>query len=84
MTYAISDKRVSSLTDFTWDKSMPAKSIDPLRKVTIDLFALDVDWLKHNCENFSEEVRSLVRNHVTMLKAAKHRRTLGDLHHDGE
>ncbi len=62
---------------------MPAKSIDTLKKITIDLFKHDVDWLKSHTENFSDEVRSLVRNHVTMLKAAKQRMTLGDLH-DGE
>lgn len=61
---------------------MPAKSIDPLKKTTIDLFLLDVDWLKANTENFSEEIRNLVRNHVTILKAAKHRKTLGDLNAD--
>ncbi len=63
---------------------MPAKSIDPLKKCTLDLFLHDVTWLKNNCENFSDEVRSLVRNHVTILKGAKQRMTLGDLLNDRE
>ena len=67
---------------------MPAKSLDPLKKVTVDLFAHDVTYLRANCENFSEEVRKLLRDHVTMLKAAKHRMTLGDLdrgfHYEGK
>lgn len=58
---------------------MPAKSIDPLKKVTIDLFLLDVDYLRANTENFSEVIRNLVRNHVVMMKADKKRKTLGDL-----
>lgn len=58
---------------------MPAKSIDPLKKCTIDLFLLDVDYLRANTENFSEVIRNLVRNHVVMMKADKKRKTLGDL-----
>lgn len=62
---------------------MPAKSIDPLKKVTIDLFLLDVDYLRANTENFSEVIRNLVRNHVVMMKADRKRKTLGDLQKEG-
>ena len=58
---------------------MPAKSLDPLKKVTVDLYKKDVEYLQANCENFSEELRNMLRNHVTILRAAKHRMTLGDL-----
>ncbi len=62
---------------------MPAKSIDPLKKVTVDLFKSDVIYLQYECDNFSEVLRKLLRDHVTMLKATKHRMTLGDLNDHG-
>lgn len=59
---------------------MPAKSLDPLRKVTVDLFSADVDYLKANSKgNFSEVVRQLLRNHVVMMKAREQRLKLGSL-----
>lgn len=58
---------------------MPAKSLDPLKKVTIDLFSTDVTYLHSSVDNFSETIRNLVRNHVICLKAAAERQRLGDL-----
>ncbi len=59
---------------------MPPKSLEPLKKVTIDLFLADVNYLQAVTENFSEEVRNLVRNRVVYLKAEQARKKLGDLH----
>ncbi len=60
---------------------MPAKSIDPLTKVTVDLYKADVEYMKLTVGaiNFAELLRKLLHDHVTMLSAAKQRMTLGDL-----
>jgi len=58
---------------------MPAKSLDPLKKITVDLFRVDVEYLQNNCENFSEVLRKILRDHVILHKAARQRRTIGDL-----
>lgn len=64
---------------------MPAKSLDPLKKVTVDLFARDVEFIQNRAENFSEVLRTLLHNHVAELRViASHnemRRSLKDLPH---
>ncbi len=62
---------------------MPAKSIDPLTKVTVDLYTYDVEYLKFTgAVNFAELMRKLLHDHVTMLEARRHRMTLGELDAD--
>ncbi len=64
---------------------MPAKSIDLLTKVTVDLYKADVDFFKlGGAVNFAELMRKLLHDHVTMLEARRHRMTLGELHDDRE
>ncbi len=59
---------------------MPAKSIDPLTKITVDLYTADVHFLRSlGAINFAELMRKLLHDHVTIEKAAKLRMTLGDL-----
>ncbi len=59
---------------------MPAKSIDPLTKVTVDLYTADVEFCKRaGAINFAELLRKLLHDHVTIEKAAKQRMTLADL-----
>ena len=58
---------------------MPRKSIEPLHKITIDLYAADFAWLQANSLPLTETIREAVREKVVMLRGEKQRMTLGDL-----
>lgn len=60
---------------------MPAKSTDPLKKITLNLFAVDVLALEeYYGHGWSEAVRDLVHQHIqTAMAHRKVRKTLGDL-----
>lgn len=51
---------------------MPAKSIEPLKKITVDLFLTDVEYLRENVENLSDEIREAVHFRVRELKNQDH------------
>lgn len=59
----------------------PAKSDDPLRKVTLNLYEADVLALEtYYGHGWSEQVRQVVHAHtLTMTGFHKLRKTLGDL-----
>lgn len=64
---------------------MPAKSIEPLKKVTVELFLDDVEFIKRLGVNFTEFVREAVRERVQWNKrcdAKPEPFTIGDLEHD--
>lgn len=77
------------LKHFKLNFPMPAKSIEPLKKVTVDLFADDVDYIQSRDWVFAETIREAIRELVT-----KHKKqviefsqkpepfTIGDLEHD--
>lgn len=51
---------------------MPAESDEPLRKVTLNLFAKDVAELERNYERgWTEEVRNMVRSTLKRYKVAE-------------
>ncbi len=60
---------------------MPAKSDDPLQKVTLNLYAADVRALEaYYGHGWSEQVRQVVHHHITTaMSFHKLRKTLGDL-----
>lgn len=62
---------------------MPRKSIEPLKKITVDLFLADVVWLQANSDNLTEAIRTAVCERVLFLKqngvAVNKPMTLGDL-----
>lgn len=60
---------------------MPAKSDEPLQKITLNLYEIDVLTLEaYYGRGWSEQVRSLVRDHAFKLSAyAKAKQNLGDL-----
>lgn len=62
---------------------MPAKSIEPLKKCTVDLFEADVAWLHKHVSNFSEYIRDLVHENVMYCQVRfshdKMRKSLKDL-----
>lgn len=60
---------------------MPAKADDPLRKVTINLYDLDVAALEsYYGQGWSVQVRQLVHTHAQGIAGYhKLRKTLGDL-----
>ena len=60
---------------------MPAKSDDPLQKVTLNLYAVDVAMLEaYYGHGWSEQVRQVVHAHVSTITGFhKLRQTLGDL-----
>jgi len=66
---------------------MPIRSDDPLRKVTLNLYAADVEWLeKAYGHGWTERVRQHIHQEVTYRqlsnpKTYRHA-TLGDLPHD--
>lgn len=47
---------------------MPARSTEPLKKCTVDLFLDDVTYLRGYDANFTEFVREAVRERVRKLK----------------
>lgn len=63
---------------------MPIRSDDPLRKVTLNLYATDCLWLEATYgRGWTERIRQHIHNYVhtqTVHKAV--RRTLGDLSDD--
>lgn len=60
---------------------MPAKADEPLQKITLNLYEADVLALEtYYGRGWSEQVRSLVRDHTFKLTAyANVKQTLGDL-----
>lgn len=60
---------------------MPAKADEPLRKVTLNLYEADCSALEsYYGRGWSEQVRSLVRDHAFKLTAyANVKQKLGDL-----
>ncbi len=70
-------KKLSTLEN----KPMPAKSDDPLQKVTLNLYAADVLALEaYYGRGWSEQVRQVVHHHITTAtNFHKLRKTLGDL-----
>jgi len=62
---------------------MPVKSDDPLRRVTLNLYESDCQWLEqHYGRGWTERVRQHIHSEVTYRKLSNPkevRRTLGDL-----
>lgn len=65
---------------------MPAKSDDPLRRCTLNLYESDCAWLEaHYGHGWTERVRQHIHSEVTKRSAPTdpryhaNRRTLGDL-----
>lgn len=60
---------------------MPAKADEPLQKITLNLYEADVKALEsYYGRGWSEQVRSLVRDHTFKLTAyANVKQKLGDL-----
>lgn len=60
---------------------MPAKSDEPLQKITLNLYELDVSTLEaYYGRGWSEQVRLVVHEHAFKLSAyAKVKQKLGDL-----
>lgn len=63
---------------------MPTAPDDPLRKVTLNLYATDCEWLERTYgRGWTERVRQHIHTEVVMRKdlssRSEHRRTLGDL-----
>lgn len=49
---------------------MPAESDEPLRKVTLNLFAADVEWFERQFgHGWTGKIREVVRAHKNMIKA---------------
>jgi hypothetical protein len=63
---------------------MPARSDDPLRRVTLNLYESDCQWLERTYgHGWTERVRQHIHNEVFARKTnAPPRRTLGDLTDD--
>ena len=64
-----------------YESKMPAKSDDPLRKITLNLYEADVLALEaYYGHGWSEAVRQVVHQHITTATSFhKLRKTLGDL-----
>lgn len=61
-------------------KPMPARSDDPLRRVTLNLYEADCKFLaEHLGTGWTTELREAIHAYAMRLKPSK--RTLGDLDH---
>jgi hypothetical protein len=59
---------------------MPARSDDPLRKVTLNLYEADCEFLsRYIGHGWSETVRTLVHAYAEGLRQPKLKRYFGDL-----
>lgn len=59
---------------------MPVRSDEPLRKVTLNLYEADCQWLEQNYgRGWTERVRQHIHNEVQQRRSPVMRRTLGDL-----
>lgn len=65
---------------------MPTQADDPLRRVTLNLYATDCEWLAHTYgRGWTERIRQHIHSEVLARQAPpetsyhKVRRTLGDL-----
>jgi hypothetical protein len=67
---------------------MPVKSDDPLRRVTLNLYEADCEWLEeHYGRGWTERVRQAIHMEVhkhTRIEDPPSRRTLGDLIPDNQ
>jgi len=62
---------------------MPPRSDDPLRRVTLNLYEADVQWLiKAYGHGWTERIRQHIHNHVFTQSVHQKVRTLGDLAND--
>lgn len=66
---------------------MPARSDDPLRRVTLNLYEADCQWLERTYgHGWTERVRQHIHSEVIKRQAFRQltqpRRTIGDLSHD--
>jgi hypothetical protein len=64
---------------------MPVKSDDPLRKVTLNLYEADCQWMERMYgHGWTERIRQHIHNEVAYRSITtpftKRRRTLGDIH----
>jgi len=63
---------------------MPARSDDPLRRVTLNLYEADCQWLERTYgRGWTERVRQHIHNEVVKRSLTKKqfKRMLGDLDH---
>ena len=62
---------------------MPVRADSPLRKVTLNLYEADCQWLEREYgHGWTERVRQHIHNEVTMRKRPTMRKILGDLADD--
>lgn len=48
---------------------MPNYAEEPLERVTLNLFAKDIDWLRLHYPNFSDEIRKIIRKHINLFRS---------------
>jgi hypothetical protein len=59
---------------------MPARSDDPLRRVTLNLYEADCEWLaKEYGRGWTERIRQHIHGEVLKRQRPNDRLTLGDL-----
>lgn len=59
---------------------MPIRADAPLRKVTMNFYAEDIEWLQREYgDGWTERIRQHIHNEVQSRRHPTTRRTLGDL-----